>query len=218
MTLSDIRELVLLKLGDQSRFYGAAEIDRSGVNPAQRLLCLYYPALLRQRATLTVNADVPFIDARTLQDAGGNTIGNRLRTIRRVVLGNVMADAPVRNAATDELKELRPITVPALISRTRDWLKDKGRVDYYWTYGPYWLGLYKRPLGETTVTVVFDAAPAPLLQDSDVPQVQEAYHRVIADIAAGILMTKEGEPQGTLGVNKVQAALGSVPRRQERSA
>lgn len=215
MTLSDIRQLILLKLGDQSAFYSAAEIDRNGINPAQRLLCLFYPALLRGRATLTVNADVPFIDLRTLQDSSGNTIGNRLRLVRRVVIGNVMGDAPVRNAATDELRDLRRTTVPALMSRSRTWMRDKGQVRYYWQYGPYWLGLYKRPIGETTVTVVYDAAPAPLLADDNVPDVQEVHHRTIADIAAGVLLAKEGEPQGTLGIQRIAEALGIQPQQRE---
>lgn len=215
MTLSDIRELVLLKLGDQSTFYSGAEIDRNGINPAQRLLCLFAPALLRGRATLTLNADTPFIDLRTLQDSGGNTVGNRLRMVRRVVLGNVMADAPVRNTATDELRDLRRTTVPALMSRSRAWMRDKGEARYYWQYGPYWLGIYKRPIGETTVTVVYDAAPAPLLADADVPQIQAVHHRVIADIAAGLLLAKEGEPQGVLGLQRVAEALGLKAAQQK---
>lgn len=207
MTLSEIRQLVRLKLGDQSIFYPAAEMDRSGINPAQRLLCLVYPGLLWQRAMLTVSADVPFIDLRTLQDASGLTIGNRLRMVRRVVLGDVMTGTPTPNIPTDELKELRPISLQALQARTRAWMRDKGQVDYYWQYGPYWLGLYKRPIGETTITVIFDAAPTPMLNDEDVPQVQEVYHRTIADIAAGILAIKEGEPSGVLGFQHIVSAL-----------
>jgi hypothetical protein len=214
MDLASIRQLVSIRLGEQTAFYVPAEIDRSGINPAQRLLCLTYPALLRQRATLTVTADNPFIDLRTLQNASGITIGNRLRTVRRVVLGNVMADAPVRNAATDELTDLQPTTVRGRTNRSRAWLRDRGQPKYYYLHGGVWLGLYKRPVAATTVTVIFDATPNPLVNDADIPQVQEVYHRVIADIAFGLLLVKEGIPQGAQGLRVITEALG-IARQQE---
>ena len=203
MTFSGIHQLVSLKLGEQVVFFPNAEVGRA-INTAQRLLCLRYPALLRQRATLTVIADNPFIDLRTLQDASGSTLGNRLRHVRRVVLGSVMADAPVRNTTTGSLFELRATNVQVLAWRARDWLQHQGDPRYYYLHGPLWLGLYPRPIVATTITVVFDAAPAPLVDDAHVPQVDEVYHPIIAEVAFGLLLVKEGN-QRSLAI--VQDAL-----------
>lgn len=207
MTLSDIQNLVALKLGEQSLFYSPEEVIRSGINPAQRLLCLVYPLILNQRATATVGADLPFIDLRQVTDASGIIIGNRIRKVNRVMLGNVRGDAPVHNAVTDELFELRETTVAALSKRANDWMSQRGLIRHYWKWGTYWLGLYKRPITATTVTIMYDAVPAQLVGDADDPQTQDVYHRTIAEIATGLLLVKEGSPQGERGLQRIAAAL-----------
>ena len=207
MTLSDIQNLVALKLGEQSLFYSPEEVIRSGINPAQRLLCLVYPLILNQRATATVGADLPFIDLRQVTDASGIIIGNRIRKVNRVMLGNVRGDAPVHNAVTDELFELRETTVAALSKRANDWMSQRGLIRHYWKWGTYWLGLYKRPITATTVTIIYDAVPAQLMDDADDPQTQDVYHRTIAEIATGLLLIKEGEPQGSRGLQRIIDAL-----------
>ena len=204
MDFAAIKQLVSLKLGEQTTFFKDAEVGRA-TNTAQRLLCLRFPALLHNRATLTVNTDNPFIDLRTLQDASGTTIGNRLRHVRRVVLGSVMADTPVRNVTTGTLFELRATNVQVLACRARDWLQHQGDPRYYYLHGPVWLGLYPRPIVATTITVMFSAVPAPLVEDTDEPQIYEVYHRVIAEIAFGLLLVKEGNQRS---VNLLVSALG----------
>ena len=212
MTFSDMRQLVSIKLGEQTAFFPDAEVGRA-LNTAQRLFCMRFPTLLRNRATLTVIADNPFIDLRTLQDASGGTIGNRLRHVRRVVSGSVMADAPVPNAATGSFFELRAVNVQVLACRARDWLGHQGDPRYYYLYGHIWLGLYPRPVTATTVTVVFDAAPHPLVVDGDVPQIDEVYHRIIAEVAFGLLLVKEGNQRSltilmsALGVQQKQGVV-----------
>ena len=208
VTLSDLQNLVAIKLGEQSLFYPPDEITRSGINPAQRLLCLTYPLLLQQRATVTVNPDLPIIDLRQVTGADGVILGNRIRSLRRVVMGNVLTDAPVRNAITDELFELRETTVAALSKRANDWMSQRGLIRHYWKWGTYWIGLYKRPITATTITVIYDASPAQLIFDADEPQVQDVYHRVIAEIATGLLLVKEGNPHGEQGLKRIAAALG----------
>ncbi len=207
MTLSDIQNLVALKLGEQSLFYPPEEITRSGINPAQRLMCLTYPLLLMQRATITVNVDLPFIDLRTVTDADGVILGNRIRRIRRVVMGDVRGDVPTRNAVTNELFELRETTVGAISRLANDWMSHRGLIRRYWTWGTYWIGLYKRPITTTTITIIYDAVPAQLLFDMDNPQTQDVYHRRIAEIATGLLLVKEGNPQGERGLKRVADAL-----------
>lgn len=215
MTLTDLVQLTLLKLGEQTAFYPQDEIVRSGLDPAQRLLCLVYPALLRFRTTITTPQDIPFIDLRTLTDSSGRTIGNRLRTIHRVLLGDVTADAPVRNL-TGELQELRHVSLRALGARDRAWLAKQGPVREYWRWGRIWLGLYRRPVDTTTLTIVFDAMPTPfsLVTPAQTPDIQDAYHPVIAEVAAGLLLAKEGVPQGAKGLETALRALGLEQQRQ----
>lgn len=207
MTLGDIQNLVALKLGEQPLFYPPDEVTRSGINPAQRLLCLTYPLLLTQRVAVTVDPDLPFIDLRGVTDASGVIIGNRIRGIVRVVLGNVESDAPVRNAVTGELSELRETTIGALSKRSNDWMSHRGLIRHYWQWGTYWLGLYKRPITATTVTIIYGASPAQLVSGSDTPQTQDVYHPVIAEIATGLLLVKEGSPQGERGLKRISEAL-----------
>lgn len=214
MTLSDIQNLVALKLGEQSLFYPPEEITRSGINPAQRLLCLVYPLLLNQRATVTVNADLPFIDLRQVTDSNGVILGNRIRKVNRVVMGNVSGDAPIHNAITDELFELRETAVGALSKHTNDWMSQRGLIRHYWKWGTYWIGLYKRPIIATTITVIYDAVPAQLVVGSDDPQTQDVYHRVIAEIATGLLLLKEGSPQGERGLKRIVETLALKQQEQ----
>lgn len=210
MTLSDIVQLISIKLGSQTLFYSAEEITRSGINPAQRLLCLRYPHLLFQRTTHTVGADLPFIDLREVLDSTGVRMGNRIQRVRRVMLGTISGDTVTRNAATGEFLELRRTTLRGL-SSTNQWLQHRGTIRHYWIHSRYWMGLYKRPIAETTITIIFEAMPVALVNDADVPQVQEAWHRAIADIAMGLLIVKEGNPQAALGLARVLEAL-NMPR------
>lgn len=213
MTLSDIQQLVSLKLGEQNIFYTPEEITRSAINPAQRLMCLVHPDLIRQRVTVTVGVDLPIIDLRTLTDSAGVLIGNRIRRVDRVMLGDVSGATPVRNAVTGELQELRPTTVKTLSNYTNGWMAERGLVRNYWCWGPYWIGLYKRPITATTITVIFDVVPAQLVSDGDTPQTQDVYHRVIAEIAAGLAVIKEGVPTGERGLAHVAQAL-KIPQTQ----
>jgi hypothetical protein len=156
---------------------------------------------------VTVNPDLPFIDVREVTDSAGIRLGNRIRRVSRVVMGNVSSDVPVHNAITNELFELRRITVGTLSKRRNDWMSQRGLIRHYWKWGMYWIGLYKRPITATTVTIIYDAVPAQLVVDSDEPQVQDVYHRVIAEIATGLLLVKEGEPQGGRGVKRIADVL-----------
>lgn len=208
MTLTDLIQLVSLKLGEQTLFYPPEEVVSAGLNPAQRLLCLVYPLLLRTRYTWTVNADLPFIDLRQITDANSVIVGNRIRRVVRVILGDVSADTPVINAATGEYRELVATSIKRLAA-TNDWMAQKGEVRKYWLWGKLWLGLYKRPIDTTTVTIIFDAAPVPfsLVTPDQVPSVQSAYHPVIAEVAAGLLLQKEGKIEGERGLQKITQAL-----------
>ncbi len=208
MTLTEIVTLVEHKLGDQTTFYTDAEIVDQGINPAQRLMCLAYPALNTVRTAVTVTSDTPFIDLRTLLDLSLNIIGNRFRHIHRVSLGNVTDDIATPTAATGELERLEPTSIKRLAGRN-DWMSLRGEVRRYWMWGRYWLGIYKRPIASTTLTIIYRAAPAPLALASPtgVPDIPAVYHPVIAEIATGMLILKEGDPQTTRGMARIGMGL-----------
>jgi hypothetical protein len=208
MTLGDIIQLVNLKLGEQSTFYTPSEIVAQGINPAQRLLCLAFPSLNYARSAITVTADQPFIDLRTLLDANSVPVGNRFRRVRRIALGDVTDDIANASATTGELRELHASAVKRLAARN-NWLSQHGEVRKYWLWGRFWLGLYKRPIDSTTITVVYSAAPAPLVLEvpGGVPDIPAVYHATIADVATGLLLIKEGDPQATRGMERIRAAL-----------
>lgn len=201
MTTFDLIQRTQQHLGEQTSFYTDDEIVVNGLNPAMRLLVLARPQLLRQRATVTITADLPFYDLREVQP--------RIRRMRRVVLGTITGDDPVRTVNTGELRDLTPTTVMKLGSK-HSWFADKGPVEHYWVWGTHWLGLYKRPLTDVTITLVYDALPTAMNVDlpNVEPAVMAAYHPVIADIAAGLLTVKEGTPEAERGLARVQAALG----------
>lgn len=211
MTLGQIITLVEQKLGSQTTFYTDAEIVVNGINPAQRLMCLAYPPLNYIRTALTVTADQAFIDLRTLLDGSSAIIGNRFRSIRRVVLGTVTDDVATVTAATGELQKLEYATIKKLAGRN-DWMSMHGLVRKYWLWGPYWLGLYQRPVASTTITIVYTAAPAPLVIGSlaALPDIPAVYHPVIAEIATGLLIMKEGNPQTARGMTRIKAGMDFI--------
>lgn len=207
MNLGAIIEQVKHKLGDQTTFYTDVEIVDHGINPAQRLMCLAYPTLNLVRTAVTITTDQPIIDLRELLD-GATIIGNRFRKVRRVSLGDITADLATPTAATGELQKLEQTTVQRLAGRN-NWLSLRGEVRQYWMWGQYFLGVYKRPIASTTLTIVYSAAPAPLAlaTPTGVPAIPAVYHPVIAEIATGLLITKEGDPQTTRGMTRVKMGL-----------
>lgn len=204
MTLSDLYQRVNLKLGEQSLFYPQAEIIRGGLNPANRLLCLAHPALLQQRVLITVAPEEAFVDLRQTS--------TRIRRVRRVVLGDMTGEQPVLNVATGEYRDLTSTSVGRLASQA-NWFTQRGTLDHYWQWGPFWLGFYRRPFAATTITVIFDATPTPFDEATmeQEPEIDTVHHPRIADIAAGLLLLKEGQPQASRGVQWIQHAL-SLPQ------
>ncbi len=212
MDTEQLTQLVIEKLDQQGVFYTRAEVIRGGLNPAQRLLTLAHPEFLTTRVTVTVSPDQPFLDLRTLTDPSGAVIGNRLRHVRRVVLGDVTADTPQTTPATGEVGFLRPVSLTRLAATRIDWMAHQGEVRYYWQWGPYWLGLYKRPIAATTITIIARTAPRLLTEETptQLPDIAATYHALVSDIAVGLTLIKEGEPHGARGFARLQAALGLV--------
>lgn len=203
MNLGDLLQRVNLKLGEQSLFYPEAEIVLNGLNPAQRLLCLAYPTLLQKRVALTVGPDQIFNDLRLVTPT--------IRKINRVVLGDVTAELGTPVPYTGELKRLLPTTLDRLAG-FNNWMQKTGLTTKYWMHGPFWLGLYKRPMTTLTITVLYDAMPTPfvLTEPGTIPDISQTYHPILADIAAGLLLAKEGVPVGTRGLTRLVMAMKDI--------
>jgi hypothetical protein len=200
MTLSDLLQRMNIKLGEQSTFYPEEEKVASGINPAQRLLCLAMPLLLQKRALLTIQPDQIFTDLRTITPT--------IRTINRVVLGDVTTSHSDPVAWTGELTRLLPTTLQRL-GGMADWMEQTGPTRKYWLHGPYWFGLFKRPMITLYVTIIYEAMPPVLSvhELSAVPDIPQAYHPLIADIATGLLLQKEGDIEGKRGLALIMGAL-----------
>lgn len=208
MNTAQLIQYTSLKLGEQNAFYPSEEIVVSGLNPAQRLLCLAHPRVLVQRLVFTVGTEQPFIDLRRIQDSSGNVVGNHIRTIQRVLLGDVTTDPATSSTTTGELSRLRSSTLAALVAQ-KNWLRQRGEIRRYWQWGKVWFGVYKRPVVDTTITLIYEAIPT-VLSINDLtasPSVQDVYHTTIAEVAAGLLLVKEGAPQGQRGLQMVVQAL-----------
>src|SRR5262245_54457480 len=200
MNLGELRTRVHLELGEQTTFYTDAEVLDVGLNPAQRLLCLAYPLLLQKRAILLLSPDNVWSDLRQLTPT--------VRRLNRVVLGDVRIE-PTQVPATGELRRLLPTHLSRLAGYP-NWLMHQGQTRLWWTFGPFWFGVYARPMVDIQVTLLYDAMPTPMVLPSDLPDVSAIYHNLLVDIAAGLLLMKEGTPESTRGIARVLGALKGV--------
>ena len=203
MTLGEILQRIRVELGEQSTFYPEPEIVESGVNPAQRLLCLAYPMLLQKRVVLSVAPEQIFTDLRQITPT--------IRRINRVVLGDVTANNAQLSATTGELKRLLPTHLHRLAGMN-DWIAHRGKTKNYWLFGPFWFGLYRRPMDTLTLTLIYDAMPTKLvLEEEDaLPDISSVYHPSLIDVAVGLLLQKEGAPETTRGMMRITETLKAL--------
>ena len=95
-------------------------------------------------------------------------------------------------------------------------MRKRGDVTKYWLHGLLWLGLYKRPIGQVTITIMFEATPSVLVLSNAAqePDIQETYHAVIAEIASGLLPMKEGMPYAERGLQRIATALNLQQKKE----
>src|SRR3990167_1320978 len=200
MTGSDLLQSIWLKLGENTTCYPEAEVIVNGINPAMRLLCLMKPDLLNQRVALTLVAETSLIDLR--EHAPRSWI------LRRVMLGTITGDA----ATKTDYGEFKPLlrTSVKKIAWQRDWFSKRGTPSSYYQHGRDWVGIYKRPTADRALTLIFRAIPTAFTTNtmSDSPAFAEVWHPLIADIATGLLLIKEGETQTAKARQMLSTALG----------
>ena len=195
MTGSDLLQSIWLKLGGNATFYPETEVIVNGINPAMRLIAMLKPESLTQRVALTLVAETSLIDLREHAP--------RAWMLRRVMLGTVTGDTPTKT----DYGELRALvrTSVAKLSWERNWFSKRGTPTDYYQHGREWMGVYKRPTADRTLTLIYRAIPTAFTtgtMDAS-PVFADVWHPLIADVATALLLIKEGETQ----IQKAQGIL-----------
>ena len=192
----------------QAVFWPEVECVDNGLNPGQRLLCLIKPDLVTLRTLVTLAVDTPLMDLRT--------VAPKAWRVQRVTLGDVSLVPPRPIPTQGRLGDLRKISLAALRGQ-RDWLTRLAPTPTHWyTHGLHLLGLWPRNTRATTLTLTYAAVPTALswsvlTQEPDVPT---QWHPVIPDLAAALLMMKEGKTECTIAIQSMQKILQVEPLRR----
>ena len=190
------------KLDENTPYYPSSSIVLDGINPAMRLIAMRKVHLTR-RTTQVISAESVTVDLRQAAP--------RLWRLKRVVLGTITGDDP--SISGTEYRRINPASLES-IAWQRDWFLHRGAVTQYWHYGQHWIGMYKRPIAATTITLIFDAMPlAFTIEDitgpsQSSPELPEVYHPMIADIAYALLIVKEGAVESTRAEQVLQLVFG----------
>ena len=180
----------------------------NGLNPAQRMLCLLKPELNTPCTLITQGIDEPIIDLRVKAP--------RCFRMQRIVLGDVTLIPPKPIPTQGRLGDLRKISLASLRGQ-RDWMTRFAPTPTHWyTHGLSLIGLWPRNTRVVTLTLVYAAVPTALswsvpTQEPDLP-VQ--WHPVIADLAANVLMLKEGVAEAKQAIAQMETILKAEPLRQ----
>lgn len=198
------------KLGiGQRTFWTEIECVDNGLNPAQRLLCLLKPDLVTVRTVITQEVDDTLIDLRVKVP--------RSFRMQRITLGDVSLTASGPVPTQGRMGDLRRISLASL-RQQRDWMTRFAPTPSHWyTHGLTLIGLWPRNSRQVTLTLTHAALPAPLTwsvptQEPDLPT---QWHPVIADLAAPMLLLKEGSPvESKIAIEQMEAIIQTEPLRQ----
>lgn len=87
---------------------------------------------------------------------------------------------------------LRPSSIAELEALDSGWMNRPGTPARYVWRGLDWLAVYPQPPGADALTVYYANAPAPLVLDTDTPQIRAASQYALANWAAWALRLPEG--------------------------
>ena len=219
LSLGDLTTRVWERLGRNPVLYPPAEIIDSGLNPAQTLLALLNHTVLTRRVTASLITEEAFIDLRQ--------VAPRLLHLKRVMLGTVLTEDPSRSLGV--VNDLKATTRDLLRWKSQSWWRAVGVPKQWYPHGRHWIAVYPRAVSALTLTLVYAALPTrfSLTDPQAVSDLPVALHPVIADIAAALLLCKEGQMEaqraiqhlaGHLGqdaLQPAQKALGRLQRRQQ---
>ena len=197
MSLAELVDLIRQRLGQGTAFYPTALLV-TFCQYAQNLLALQASCTVRQRAAYTLEAGELLIDLRALVP--------RYLHLRRVELGDTRTQEASR--ALGRVQPLFRTTLQSLAARGR-WFETLGVPRQYFRQGRTLLGVYPRPSATTTITVLTTSLPTPfsmadLAQESEI---QASNHPLIADVATGLLLIREGTLESAKGLQMLQSVL-----------
>lgn len=198
MTGQDLLAQTVQQLGRTTMTWSVPEIVTNGINPAQRLLTLLDPSLLTRRAVVSVLTNDAFIDLRQ--------VAPRCIAIRRIVLGTVATEVPARSLGS--VRQLEPTTRESLAWR-EGWWRLPGVPTHWYPHGRMAIGLWRRAAMPLTLTLIYAALPTPfdpalLGAVSDLPVI---WHPVVSNLAAAMLLIKEGQVEAQRGFQQLGATL-----------
>ena len=210
MTTEELVDRTYQRLGiGQDVFWTRFECVENGLNPAQRLLCLLKPDLVTVRTVITQEVDDTLIDLRVKVP--------RSFRLQRITLGDVSLTASGPVPTQGRMGDLRRISLASL-RQQRDWMTRFAPTPTHWyTHGLTLIGLWPRNSRQVTLTLTHAALPAPLTwsvptQEPDLPT---QWHPVIADLAAPLMLLKEGSPtESEIAIKQMEAIIQTEPLRQ----
>jgi len=202
-TVAELLDEVALHLGRNREYYPAAEVCRSGLNPALRLLCLLDPTLATERTVVVLPAQSLTLDLRT--------VAPRAHQVRRVLLGAAGAAVVSRSAA--HFAPLAPTTREALARRDPAWLRRTGIPDRWFPLGRHLVAAWPRPVTDHSLTLVCAVVPPPVTADtltdlSSTPALDSTQHELVARVAAAILLLKDGAGEADRGLQMLMTLFG----------
>ena len=199
MQVAALAQRVYERLGREDVLYPQAEVLANGLTPAQNLLCLLEPTSYIERYVATLNIHAAILDLRS--------VAPRAHTILRCVLGEIPAD--VASFTQGEYHPIHPTTRAQLAWR-RNWWQHTGTPDRYWRLGRHMIGFYRRPIVAVSVTLVTGSIPPALTVDDldDEPRLDPIQHPLMADVAAQLLLIKEGAGEAERAMTMLGQLLG----------
>jgi len=189
-------------------FWPFPEVVENGLNPAQRILCLLKPDLYTLRTLAPRGVDDPVIDLRSAAPSAWR--------MQRIALGNITLVPPKPVPTQGRLGDLRKISLTSLRGQ-RDWMTRLApRPSHWYTHGLHLIGTWPRATQPVTLTLVYAAMPPALAWSAPT---QEAalpvqWHPVIADLAANLLMLKEGKGECQQAIAQMETLVKAEPLRQ----
>ena len=198
--ISDLLARVWERLGRNTVLYPAQEVLDSGLNPAQTLVTLLNPSLITKRVAVPLIAEETFIDLRQ--------VAPRHIRVRRVVLGNVVTEDPT--ASLSIVTDLAATTLATLRARSRTWWQDTGVPKYWYMHGRYMIGIYPRAANAEVLTLISTALPTLFVIDNlqAVSELPLGLHPVLSDIAAALLLIKQGHVEAERAIQRLGIYLG----------
>lgn len=201
-TMAELAEQVYLHLENRA-LYPLSEVYANGLSPSMRLLCLLDKSLLTQRVAVTLPAYSLVIDLRAVMP--------RTHQVLRVVLGDATTEVQARTGS--HFTPLVPTTRERLALLHPAWLKTVRVPSKWFMLGRHLLCCWPRPMTDMVVTLISAVVPtaASVNAQSVAPDIDVAQHPLVADIAAGLLMVKEGAGEAERAVQMLSTIAGKEP-------